>query len=341
MLRTFTFVLLIALTGPAAAQVTGALTPANPKLKELVTVTGEVVRIGDLVENAGSAADIPVFRSPDLGYTGGVPVARVIAALAPHSLSGVDTGGLSEVVVTRLSRAITAKEIETRIARALAGHHGFGDAKYISIAFDRDVRTIYVEPSASEDLQVARLNIEPRTGQFSVAFELPGSAVAHRLPLRFSGTAVETVEASVLGRALNRGETIKSSDVTTERRPKAELAGDSITLASAIGLAAKRSLRSGAALQSSDLMKPEVVQRNESVTIIYEMPGMLLTVRGKALEAGAAGDLVSVLNIQSNRTVQATVIGPGRVSIAAMPSLRATNTATATESSNVARPSAE
>ena len=44
------------------------------------------------------------------------------------------------------------------------------------------------------------------------------------------------------------------------------------------------------------------------------MPGILLTVRGKALEAGAVGDVVSVLNIQSNRTVQATVIGPGRVS---------------------------
>jgi flagella basal body P-ring formation protein FlgA len=341
MLRTITFVLLIALSGPAAAQLTGALPPANPKLKELVTVTGEIVRIGDLVENAGSAANIPVFRSPDLGSTGGVPIARVIEALAPHSLSSVDTGGLSEVTVTRLSRAITAKEIETRIARALAGHLGFGNAKNISVTFDRDVRTIYVEPSASEELQIARLNFVPRTGQFSVAFELPGSMAARHFPLRFSGSAVETVEASVLTRAFNRGETIKSSDVMTERRPKAEIAGESISLASAIGLAAKRPLRSGAMLQSSDLMKPELVQRNESVTIVYEVPGVLLTVRGKALEAGAAGDLVNVLNIQSNRTVQTTVIGPGRVSIAAMTPLRAADTASATESSNVARPSAE
>jgi flagella basal body P-ring formation protein FlgA len=40
-------------------------------------------------------------------------------------------------------------------------------------------------------------------------------------------------------------------------------------------------------------------------------------VRGKAVEAGALGDVVGVLNNQSNRTVQATVTGPGRVSIAA------------------------
>ena len=47
------------------------------------------------------------------------------------------------------------------------------------------------------------------------------------------------------------------------------------------------------------------------------MPGILLTVRGKALEAGAVGDLINVLNIQSNRTVQAAVIGPGQVVITA------------------------
>ena len=63
----------------------------------------------------------------------------------------------------------------------------------------------------------------------------------------------------------------------------------------------------------TDLIKPQVVQRNEAVTIDYEVPGIMLTVRGKALEAGAVGDVVGVLNIQSNRTVQATVIGPGRV----------------------------
>jgi len=40
-------------------------------------------------------------------------------------------------------------------------------------------------------------------------------------------------------------------------------------------------------------------------------------VRGKAVEGGAVGDVIGVLNIQSNRTVQATVIGPGRVTISA------------------------
>ena len=46
----------------------------------------------------------PVFRAPDLGQTGAVPVARIAEALRPYDITGVDTGGLTEVVVTRLSR---------------------------------------------------------------------------------------------------------------------------------------------------------------------------------------------------------------------------------------------
>jgi len=340
MLRILACALLIALAGPAAGQVTGALAPAGPKLKELVIVTGEIVRIGDLVDNAGANANVPVFRSPDLGYTGGVSLARVKEALAPYNIAALDTGNISEVVVTRLSRAISGKQIESRIARALAGQYGFGEAKNIGITFDRDVRTIHIEPTAAEDLQVARLYVDPRTGRFNVAFEVPGSTAARRLPLRFSGTAVETVEATVLARNLNRGEVVKPTDLTKERRPKADLAGDFVDAESAIGLALKRALRSGTMLRSSDLMKPEAVQRNEPVTISYEVPGLLLTARGKALEAGSIGDIVGVLNIQSNRTVQATIIGPGRVSVAAI-ALSTNTAATPSEPSSPARQGAE
>ncbi len=76
-------------------------------------------------------------------------------------------------------------------------------------------------------------------------------------------------------------------------------------------------------------MKPELVGRNETVTIVYEVPGIVLTMRGKALEPGAQGDLINVLNIQSKRTVQATVTGPGRVTVHAFDARVATNAAPA------------
>jgi flagella basal body P-ring formation protein FlgA len=212
---------------------------------------------------------------------------------------------------------LTAKDITDRIARAFGGQYGLGDAQNLAIILDRDIRILHVEPTVTSELVVARMNVDQRTGRFDIAFELPGSTLSRRSALRFTGTVTETVEAATLTRTLRPGDVIKASDVSVERRPKTEIRGDGMLAVQAVGLAAKVALRNGQALRTDDLIKPQVVQRNEAVTIYYEVPGILLTVRGKALESGAVGDVVGVLNIQSNRPVQATVLAPGRVSIAA------------------------
>src|SRR6478736_8935987 len=110
-------VLALVVVAAFGREATAEPTPAGPVLRELVAVSSEIVRIGDLVESAGAAADIPVFRAPDLGQTGTVPVARIADALRPHGLDRIETGGLNEVVVTRLSRTITGDDIKDRIAR--------------------------------------------------------------------------------------------------------------------------------------------------------------------------------------------------------------------------------
>ncbi len=323
MIRLVLALAMVTMCGAAASAEPAA---GAPRLKEFVSVSSEIVRIGDLVENAGAATDVPVFRAPDLGQTGAVPVAKIAEALRPYDVTGVDTGGLTEVVVTRLSRAFTHKDIIERIARAFAGQYGLGDAQNIGVILDREIRVLQVEPTVTGDLMVSRMYVDQRTGRFDISFELPGSALARRSSLRFTGSVTETVEAATLTRSLRPGEVIKASDVVVERRPKIELHNDGISRDQAVGMAAKSQLRSGQALRADDLIRPLIVQRNEAVTITYEVPGIMLTVRGKAIEAGALGDVVGVLNIQSNRTVQATVTGPGRVSIAATGPLLASAT---------------
>lgn len=316
--RTITLALLLTLAGPAAAQVTGALAPTTPVLKSKVIIAGEIVRIGDLVDNAGPAANVAVFRAPDLGATGAVATERVLEAIRAHAVIGVDTRGAAEVAVTRASRAVTQQDIERRIAQALAGKNGLGAAANIAVTFDRDVRTLHVEPQATGDLQIASLRYDPRSTRFDAEIDLPGIVAARRQLLRFTGNAIEMVETATAVRSFERGEVLKASDVRVERRPKSEAAGNFIAAADrAVGLAAQRPLRSGQVLREADLKRPELVQRNEAVTIVYEAPGILLTMRGKALDSGAQGDAVNVLNIHSKRTIHGTVSGPGRVIVTA------------------------
>ena len=68
-------------------------------------------------------------------------------------------------------------------------------------------------------------------------------------------------------------------------------------------------------MRVADLVKPDLVQRDQAVTVIFQTAGLYLTTRGKALDNGTEGDVVSVLNIQSKRTVTGIVTGRGQVTI--------------------------
>jgi flagella basal body P-ring formation protein FlgA len=307
------FAVLVALGASAAAQ--SKTDQERPLLKSEALITGSIVRVGDLVEHAGIIANVPIFRAPDLGSTGVVPADAVVEAVRAHALIGLDTGGVSEVVVTRASRMIPVADIATCVARALSVRFNLGNTKDITVNFEREPRMIYVEPNATGEPHVTRISFDPRSGRFDAILEIPTSA-ASRGTLRLSGRAAATVEVVTVSHAIERGALLKDADVLVERRPRTEIGRDAITdRAQAVGLAARTALRPGIPLRSADLTKPELIQRNETVTLIYQVPGITLTVRGKAAEGGTEGDVISVLNEQSKRTVQGVIVGPGRVVI--------------------------
>jgi flagella basal body P-ring formation protein FlgA len=323
--------LAVATAAPAAAQVkagdvTGALPRGDmpiiapprpaPMLKRSIVVSSDLVRIGDLIDNAGAFAAIAVFRSPDVGTTGSVPARKVIEAARAHNLFGVDTGDVIEVEVTRAGHVIAKQDIEARIARLFAGTNGLGETAELVIGFDHEVTKFYADLPAGADLKAMRAIYDAHAGRFDVVFEVP-IGVSRRTLMRYTGTLVETAAAVVPTRTIGRGEIVRAADLALERRSKTEVTGDVVAAtADAVGRAARQALHQGVPLRRADLMKPELVKRDDGVTLVYETPGITLTTRGKALEAGGEGDLITVLNVQTKRTLQGIVIGLGRVDIA-------------------------
>lgn len=286
-----------------------------PALRANVQVSSDIVRIGDLIDNAGSASQIAIYRAPDLGTTGSLPVPQVINALRAHQVIGVDTRDLREISVTRLARSIEGKDIEAQVGRALERKNGLGDAANLSLTFDRDPGDVRLDAGFTGAIQPTSVRYDNRNGRFDVTFEIANDSGISATKLRFTGTAVETIEAAVLARSVERNEVLKSSDLMVERRPKAEVGADAAVRDRAVGMQARRQLRAGQAIKVADLAKPDLVQRDQNVTLTYESPGLYLTVRGKALEGGTDGDVVNVMNLQSKRTVSGVVTGRGQVSI--------------------------
>lgn len=305
-LSTLSILALVVATVPAAAQ--GA-----PRLKPQVTVASDIVRVGDLVENAGTSSATPIFRAPDLGETGSVPARAVVDAVRAAGLIAVDTRGLSEVTVTHASRTVPFSEIESRLATALSERYDLGKAENLRLVFDREVRNIELSLTSTSEPMATRMNYDRASRRFDVTLEIPA---ASRAQWRYTGVAIETVEAAVVMRGFTRGEVIKPSDFTIERRARREFATDPAAT-DVVGLAARGNIRAGQALHASEVMKPEIVKKNDVVILHYEVPGIVLTMRGQAIDSGAEGDIVNVLNPNSKRTIQGVVTAPGHVTVAA------------------------
>lgn len=288
---------------------------AGPTLRHEAVVSRDVVTVGDLIDGADGLEGVALFRAPDPGQTGPVSAAVAIAAARRAGVQGVEAGDVREVFVTRASREITPAELEGAIIARAATELG-SDVDAIEVRLDAG-DAIHVDAAEKGAIEVVRYFGDPRSGRFEAAVELAGRRRGEK-PIRVTGSAVETIEVATLSRSLERGEIVAAADLRKERRPKSQ-AADAAVPAEIVGLAARRSLREGQPLRSADLMRPQHVERGGFVTLIYASSGISLSLKAKALSAGAQGDVISVQNVQSKRVVTGVVTGPSEVTVTAAP----------------------
>ena len=290
---------------------------AGPTLRGDVTAERDTVTLGDLVEDAPAAlAQKPLFRAPALGRSGTIQAARILEAARALGLDAIETGGRAQVNVARAARRIGIAEIETAMREALARRDGI-DARGVAIVFDGALPGLLVPPGVTEALVASELAYDPR-GRRVTALVTVGAGEG-RASMRVSGSLVETVEVGIVARAIAKGDPIAAGDVAVERRPRDAVPADAQSepgRGQLAGQVARRPLAVGTVLRAGDLQRPEIVAKGEPVLIVFEAPGMSLTLRGRASEAGALGDAVGVVNTATKKPMQATIVGPGRVSVA-------------------------
>jgi flagella basal body P-ring formation protein FlgA len=237
-------------------------------------------------------------------------------ALRGHGIIVFDTRNLTEVLITRESRTLSLNDLSRAVADAAGKRFEFSNVADLTVAFDSHMKPLQIEPSVTDAPKIGNITYDPRTNRFDATIDMPGSMKLRRSPVRLTGTLVETTEVVTLARPISRSEIIRESDLVIERLARAEIPTDAITkLELVVNQAARRALRTGQTLRVADLMKPQIVTRDEGVTIVFRSGGITLTMRGKAMNNGAEGDSIPVLNPQSKRVVQATVTGPGVVTV--------------------------
>lgn len=123
--------------------------------------------------------------------------------------------------------------------------------------------------------------------------------------------AGKAVEILTYARNLNAGEIVRAEDLTWGEAVATPVDAPR-DAEDVIGKAAKKPLRAGAAVAVKDLAMPQVIKRDDMVQVSFRAGGIILTLQGKALEAAALGDPVSIQNAASKKVIEAVATGPGQ-----------------------------
>jgi flagella basal body P-ring formation protein FlgA len=78
----------------------------------------------------------------------------------------------------------------------------------------------------------------------------------------------------------------------------------------------KRQIAPGQPFAVAEMVRPSMVVKGANVLMVLDSPGISLTAEGRALEPGAVGERIRVVNPVSHVVVEAEVIGPDRVRVA-------------------------
>lgn len=281
-------------------------------LKSKTVVEGPIVHLGDLFEGLGAQGTTPVARAPAPGRRIQVSARWLAAVAQAYGVAWRPSSQLDGSIVERASIVIETAQIEGAALDALRRR---GVTGRVSLVLDNPALRLHLPSDAAPTVSITGLAHDPESGRFTAHLVAPaeGTPLARAT---ITGRAVEMIEVPVLRRRLVPGDVIRERDIEWLSLRADRIARNAVRdIAELLGKSPRRPVRGGQPLLGSELREPILVPKNSLVTIRLQTPRMILTVQGKALEPGARGNVIRVVNTKSNMVISASVTDSGSVEV--------------------------
>ena len=119
------------------------------------------------------------------------------------------------------------------------------------------------------------------------------------LPIHAYGA--EVTAATVL----RRGAVLSGADISVVLAPGENMEA---VRGAYIGQQLKRTVYAGHKIKAEYVGAPVLVKRNDQVSMVYTYGAMQILAKGRALQAGAQGETITVMNVSSRTKVLAVVL---------------------------------
>jgi len=288
---------------------------AAPTLRGDITVTAAVITVGDIFDEAGTAAEDAIFRAPRPGTTGTVDLADIRAAAARIGIESFDNRGLDRIRVSRAATVIDQTALTSLIAADLKSRGILADGMTANTIFAEAVPLLNAE-AVEVPASITSLRYLPANGSFQARFAIAGVDQ----PLDLSGSIELMIEAPHLSGSYPAGAILTTKDIVMRPVPLRFVESTGVSsIDDIVGKALTRQSHEGMMLKPNDVAMPLTVAKNDLVTIYFRSGPMTLTVKGQAITSATIGAPVQVLNLMSRRVISATAIAAGAVEVSAAP----------------------
>lgn len=315
--RLMTIAVVMIITGlMAMAPARGQLLEANMadfiSLRHEPRVDGPFVTVGDVFDVNDERAALRITKSPKPGMRLSISSSALARFLRQNNIYWENALKLRQVFVTRNSTVVGESEIKDALQFAL---EEMGELDPVDIRLYNRSLAIHLPLDAAPVLRVENMTYDAGSGRIQA--DLLGENGTDR-PTRTSVSAnvIPVQLIPVLARPVSRGALLTEADFEIERIPTKRVGANIVaSLADAKGMEARRALRAGQPVRTTDLKAQTLIAKGALVTMTFEMPGLRLTNVGKALQDGSQGDVINIMNQKSKQTVMAKVISHNQVSV--------------------------
>ncbi len=278
-----------------------------------VLLAGSHVTLGDLFLNAGDKAGMIVAEAPAPGMKTAYDVTALNQIARSSKFEWKAEDNYVRVVVTRDSNALNSAKINELVAAEIAKAV---PSKDLDIALDNQSLEIHRAKSEPLSYRFSEIKYDPIKSRFETNLIVDRAGSSDAEVVKVTGRAMLMVQVAILNRSVTSGDVVGEHDVEWSRVAVDKAGADAVTDPSRlVNVESRRTLTVGSVLRMRDLRGAKIVLKGTLITIAVETPNMTLSAQGRAMADGAMGDTIQVINTQSNRAIDAVVVGSGKVSV--------------------------
>jgi flagella basal body P-ring formation protein FlgA len=268
------------------------------------------VKLSDVFEGLPDGIDRDIARAPAPGKSIVYDVTVLTRLAQQYKLDWQPQNASAHIMITTISTRLTSDDIGAAVADKVKALGIKGD---IDVAFDNRALGIDMPVGQAPNFMLNNFAYDTISKRFHA--ELVADAFAGPLDLPLSGHITIRHSVPVLARRLEAGTVIGIADIDWLSVPDDRMVGLVTEASELIDHELRRDTDGEEPVSEHDVMPPRLVVRGTLVTMKIEMPLMIVTAQGRALQDGKRGDVVRVINTQSNRTIEGTVESAGVVRI--------------------------